>query len=153
MKDYFFDRQAVIDAIGKGAAKALSKAGAFVRRAARSSIRKRKKPSAPGQPPSSHTGLLKNFIFFAYDPKTRTVVVGPEKLNRGTGAPELLEFGGSTVTDRKTHIRVKGGKRPKYVTIPKGTRVTIRARPYMAPAAKAARKDLPAQFRDIIKVR
>ncbi len=149
----YFDRQAVIDAVGKARAKVLSKFGAFVRRKARSSIRpitryrsesampawlqksyrrtkaiaKRqgkpapKKPrrhSAPGEPPRSIVGLLRENIEFSYDASSRSVVVGPAKLPRGSLAPEVLEYGG-----RET-IRSKKGARS----------VTYAARPYMAPA-------------------
>ena len=42
-KQFFFDRQIVIDAVGRAGAKNLSKAGSFIRRSARSSLRRRKK--------------------------------------------------------------------------------------------------------------
>lgn len=110
-KRNFFDRQAVITAIGKANAAALSRHGAFVQRRSRSSLRRRKKPSAPGNPPSVHTSdpvaTLKN-IWFAYEPSTAAVVVGPLRLNvhntvwggetgrvRTSGAvPGILEHGG-----------------------------------------------------------
>lgn len=56
-KGNFFDRKAVLAAVDKATLRVLSKFGAFVRRRAKSSIRKRKKASPPGQPPSSHSGL------------------------------------------------------------------------------------------------
>ncbi|HOM77081.1 MAG TPA: hypothetical protein PLE88_11240, partial [Anaerohalosphaeraceae bacterium] len=55
----FFDSPKVIRAVDKSTRKVLSRFGAFVRRTAKQSIRKRKKSSTPGTPPSSHTGLLK----------------------------------------------------------------------------------------------
>lgn len=113
VKKQFFDRAAVRKAVGKANAKALGKAGAFVRTKARSSLRRRKKVSAPGSPPSVHSNdpvaNLKN-ILFAYNPANRSVVVGPVGLNvhhfvRGFGqgqqafisrgaVPGTLEFGG-----------------------------------------------------------
>jgi hypothetical protein len=39
-KRFFFDRQAVADIVGKAAAKALGRAGAYVQRSARSSMRR-----------------------------------------------------------------------------------------------------------------
>lgn len=122
-KGMFFDRAKVINAVDQATRKVLSKFGAFVRTAAKSSIRTRKKAvSAPGQPPFSKTGLLKKFLFFGFDPSTRSVVIGPAKLNSGTNAPEVLEYGGTTtITDR-----VKGKKIQR--------RVRIEARPYMGPA-------------------
>jgi hypothetical protein len=105
-KAWFFDRAKVLNAADKAKVKALSKMGAFVRRSARSSIRKRKAVSAPGSPPSSHTGLLRNNIFFGYEPaRGGNVVIGPTALNwihfdAAGGAvkgivPRTLEYGGS----------------------------------------------------------
>ncbi len=121
--DMFFDTDRVKRAADSAARKNLSKAGAFVRTAAKSSIRKRKAISAPGQPPSSHTGLLKKFIFFGYDAARKTVVVGPMRLNQKIGAaPEALEHGGpsTVVTGRRNRRRKR--------------RIRVKARPYMGPA-------------------
>jgi len=93
---FFFDSQAVITRVDKTTRRVLAKFGSYVRTTARRSIRKRKRPSKPGHPPSSHTGLLKNFIYFAYDLYSSSVVIGPEIL-RGPGkgeAPSILEYGG-----------------------------------------------------------
>jgi len=127
----FFDTGRVNRPAGKAARRNLSKAGAFVRTAARSSIRKRKAISAPGQPPSSHTGLLRKFIFFGYDAARKSVVVGPMRLNQKVGAaPEALEHGGrSTVVSgrrgKSRSARTRGGVRE---------RIRIAARPFMGPA-------------------
>ena len=127
--DMFFDTDRVKRAAGAAARRNLSKAGAFVRTAARSSIRKRKRISAPGQPPSSHTGLLKRFIFFGYDSARKTVVVGPMRLNQKVGAaPEALEHGG-----RSTVVSGRRGRHRKR-------RIRIQARPFMGPAM---RKEAP----------
>ncbi|HOQ61483.1 MAG TPA: hypothetical protein PKZ08_12740 [Vicinamibacterales bacterium] len=133
----FFDKKAVRDKVDAGTRRVLSKFGAFVRRTARGSIRKRKKPSPPGQPPSSHVGLLKKFIFFGYEPAKRSVVIGPVRLSqKGRGeAPHLLEYGGTGTVQRK-------GKR---------RRAKIRARPFMAPAAEKEHPKLPAMWRDSVR--
>jgi hypothetical protein len=138
----FFDKRAVIDAVDAGTRRVLSKFGAFVRRGARSSIRKRKSVSAPGSPPSSHVGLLKKFIFFAFDPRNRSVVIGPARLTQkgrgeGPGAPALLEYGGTTTLRRG----------------PNGKRVRARyvARPFMGPAFAKEEPKLPAMWRDSVK--
>lgn len=122
-KQFFFDRQIVIDAVGKAAAKNLSKAGSFIRTSARSSLRRRKASSPPGEPPSVHTkdrvATLKN-IWFVFDPANRSVVVGPLKLNgsRLEGSnrktvPSLHELGGAAVvTSRKRKRRAKYAPRP-----------------------------------------
>jgi len=136
-KQLFFDRQAVISKVDAATRRVLSKFGAFVRRSAKSSIRKRKKAAPPGQPPSSHTGLLKKFIFFGYDAARQSVVIGPTRLNqKGRGeAPPLLEYGGKTTLKR-------GGKK---------RRVTYQARPYMGPAFEKEKPQLPAMWRGSVR--
>jgi len=136
IKRMFFDRQAVISKVDAATRRVLSRFGAFVRRSAKSSIRKRKKPAPPGQPPSSHTGLLKKFIFFGYDADRRSVVIGPTRLNqKGRGeAPPLLEYGGKATLVRR-------GKKKH---------VTYQARPYMGPAFEKEKPQLPAMWRGSI---
>jgi hypothetical protein len=127
-KQFFFDRQIVISAVGVATAKNMSRAGAFIQRAARSSLRRRKNASAPGQPPSVHTNdrvaTLKN-IWFTFDPANTSVVVGPLKLGRSklSGSnqptvPALHEYGGVAVAGK--------GKRRR--------RARYAARPFMGPA-------------------
>lgn len=137
IKRMFFDRQAVVSKVDAATRRVLSKFGAFVRRSAKSSIRKRKKPAPPGQPPSSHTGLLKKFIFFGYDADRRSVVIGPTRLNqKGRGeAPPLLEYGGKATLVRR-------GKKK---------RVTYQARPYMGPAFEKEKPQLPAMWRGSVR--
>lgn len=133
----FFDRKAVLGKVDRATRRVLSRFGAFVRRTARSSIRKRKKTSAPGAPPSSHSGLLKKFIFFGYEPRKRSVVIGPVRLTqKGRGeAPPLLEYGGTTAVERR-------GKRKS---------ARIRARPFMGPAMAKEKPKLPAMWRDSVR--
>lgn len=144
-KDSFFDRQAVIDAVGRANAKNLSKAGAYVRRAARSSLRRRKKSSAPGNPPSIHTdhpfATLKN-IWFGFDRQRESVVVGPVRLNRSSldgsnrsTVPELQELGGSAFI-----IKRKKRKRIQYA-----------ARPFMGPALQKELPKLPGLWANSVK--
>lgn len=113
-KDRFFDTDYVKDRIGVMRAKALMRIGGFIRTTARRSMRPRKAPSIPGQPPHTHTSdnvaSLKN-ILFALEPSTNNVVVGPVLLNMVTQAsvaggkgftwqgtiPELHEHGGDAV--------------------------------------------------------
>ena len=94
--EMFFDREAVVEAVGRAGAKALSKAGAFIQRRAKSSIRKRKRASLAGEPPSSHVGTLRNRIYFSFDPSSRSVVIGPTPIGPVGIVPPTLEFGGST---------------------------------------------------------
>ncbi|MBN2563034.1 MAG: hypothetical protein JXQ75_19085 [Phycisphaerae bacterium] len=133
----FFDKKAVRDKVDAGTRRVLSKFGAFVRRTARSSIRKRKKSSSPGSPPSSHIGLLKKFIFFGYEPARRSVVIGPARLSQqGRGeAPHLLEYGGATKVEHRG----------------KSKRAKVRPRPFMGPAFEKEEPKLPAMWKGSIK--
>lgn len=104
VKNLFFDRKPIIEALGRARAQAMAKAGAFVRTRGRSKLRRRKAASKAGQPPSSHVGTLKDKTYFSYDPATRSEVIGPEKF--GKGAAETIEAGGNEVlTDSKGHTR------------------------------------------------
>ena len=137
LRKLFFDTKKVRRSVDRATRRVLSRFGAFVRRTARSSIRKRKKASAPGSPPSSHTGLLKRFIWFGYEPHRRSVVIGPARLTKaGRGeAPENLEYGGmATVTRQKRKRRAR-----------------IRPRPFMQPAFEKEQQQLPALWRDSVK--
>jgi hypothetical protein len=135
-KQMFFTSKAVLSATDRATRRVLSKFGAYVRRTAKSSIRKRKAISRPGKPPSSHTGLLKRFILFGYDPAKRSVVIGPLRLTRdGRGdAPQALEEGGTSRTVRR------GRKK----------RVKIKARPYMGPAMEKEKPKLPHMWRNSV---
>ena len=140
-KKLFFDEKKVLDATDRARQRVLSRFGAYVRTAARSSIRKRRRTSEPGQPPSSHTGLLKRFIFFGYDRNWRSVVIGPTRLNQATGdAPPALEYGGPSQV-------IGGGQRKRKVV----RRITIRARPFMQPAFDKEQKKLPALWANSIR--
>lgn len=129
----FFDKPGVINKIKAGARGALSKAGAYIRQRAKTSIRKRKRPASPGSPPSSHTGRLRDAILFGYDERTDSVVVGPTKYKNSnpTGA-ELLEYGGTGKTAK--------GKAAYY-----------HAFPFMHPAEAAERPHTLALFANCVK--
>ena len=142
-KALYFNTQKVRTMVDAATIRSLSRFGAYVRRSAKQSIRRRKKPSLPGKPPSSHTGLLKNFIWFGYDPKRRSVVIGPAKLRLPGETPHVLEHGGRNVTTVKYKRK---GKRKKSKRI-----VKIKARPFMQPALEKNRPELPKLFKDSIK--
>jgi hypothetical protein len=152
----FFDRLAVTKSVEEATRKALSKAGAFVRQSAKTSLRYRNKASKPGQPPSVHRGstikgrsvsLLKEMIFFAYDARTRSVVIGPALLNSaasftrrtGKSVPQILEEGGEIKIVEVFH---RGRWKPASVvgsakarSLPQRlTGAKIEARPFMVPA-------------------
>ena len=140
-KSLFFDSQRILRALDAAERKVLSRFGAFVRTRARSSIRKRKRSAPPGKPPSSHTGLLKKFIYFVFDPEEHSVIIGPARLNQAIGdAPAALEHGGrSRVTS--------GGRRNKHVA----RTVYVRPRPYMQPAFQKEMEKLPKLWKDSIR--
>lgn len=129
----FFDAKAVTDKVGPATRRVLSKAGAFVWRTARQSIRSRKRISDPGEPPSSHTGTLKRLIFFGYDQRTESVVVGPVQFRAadgGTQGASLLELGGTTRRNSKT--------------------VRYRRHAFMGPALEEESPRFPDLFRDSV---
>lgn len=166
VKDLFFDRAEVQRRIGQARAGALRRQGAFVRTRARSSMRRRKKTSAAGQPPSVHSrapDYLRQ-ILYAYDERSDSVVVGPVLLNGRSGmmggatVPSLHEHGG-TVQIReylafgrtwwRMDYRLKAAKRA-----PKRTRtVKYPPRPFMVPALEReiAEGNLPAAWKDAIR--
>lgn len=98
VRESFFDSEAVAKKVEAGKRRVFSRMGAFVRTRARSSIRRRRKSSPPGQPPSAHSGEIK-LIFFAWDDATQSVVAGPVPFRGKSGlaggvVPRVLEFGG-----------------------------------------------------------
>lgn len=137
----FFDRDRVIAQLNRNARKALSRLGAFVRTRARTSLRYRKGVSAPGSPPSAHRTVpgprskrpqavspLREFLFFSYDDASRSVVIGPTRLNGKAGtAPKALEYGGVSVVLSNGKSRAVG----------------VKARPYMRPALAAELPNIP----------
>lgn len=148
--DVALNPEKVLRAEHKASKQALRKAGAFVRtNARRTQLRRRKRTSAPGAPPSVHSrdkfATLKN-IRFAVDAKATEVVVGPVKIMRRRAGqmqslktvPATLEHGGSAVVTKK---RRGGGKRKRVIRIAK--------RPFMARAFKA---ELP-KFKELWKGR
>lgn len=156
LKDWFFDRPNLEFAIERAEIKSMSKVGAFVRRRARTSLRRSKKSSPAGQPPRVHTAdkiaTLKN-ILFGYDPRIRGVVVGPVRLNHvaklnrvilaGT-LPQLMEFGGQAGIrewyDPRGRRWIPGAWRSKRLGAQFRQRIRrarYAERPFMAPALEA----------------
>jgi len=170
-KGTFFNSDAVKAAVDAATRRVLSKLGAFVRTAAKSSIRKRKRPSKPGKPPSSHQGDLRTFIYFGYDTRKQSVVIGPVERNKvylnGAGqpldgtVPEILEYGGKiTVLERYSKLfnewlpvslRSLRRRDPGDTTPVRRRVATIAARPFMHPALKQEVPKLPAMWLDSVK--
>lgn len=145
----FFDRKEVIGAVDKATRRVLSRFGAYVRRTARQSIRRRKRVSKPGQPPTNQTGLLKRFIFFGYDRDKQTVVIGPEKLSGPISETALsaLEYGGRSRIYYFDHSQRDTRGRPKKTY----AMADIEARPFMGPAFEKELPGLPAMWRDSVR--
>lgn len=177
VKNAFFDRPAVQRAIGRARAKALARAGAFIRTRARSSLRRRKKPSAPGSPPSVHArsgdvASLKT-ILFAYDTTSDSVVVGPVGLNQvnetisgfRTTVPGLHERGETATILEKRWVPHQGeptpwrraDRRRRSRPSPWGKhefrKRTARypKRPFMKPALEAEQRKIANLFQNSIK--
>lgn len=132
--------QAVMD---KQTVKALNRIGGTIRLIARRSIRKRKKSSQPGSPPSSHTNnsvvSLKNILYHA-DLNNSTVIIGPVLLNARSDStvPQVLEFGGRQAISEK---QVRGKWMTGKARRGEPSRVrTVRydKRPFMRPALLTA---------------
>lgn len=168
-RDWFFDEPKVQAALGKARTKALKKAGAFVRRAARSSMRRRAKASAPGAPPSAHAGKglqsLKT-ILFALEPSRSTVVVGPvgfNQKNSGISVPRLHEYGGALQIQEFRYVagvsegpwrRINARTKPKPQP---GKKIELRTRtanypkrPFMQPALDREAPKFPDIFKNAL---
>lgn len=169
----FLDRKAVSDALGKVNAGILLRAGMLVRRSARQSMRRRKKPSAPGTPPSAHSGpnyprgpLLKTLMEASFDTATKSLVVGP-KGKQGLAAPSLQEFGGvirtrvlapkkngrmlSPAQKAAFQRKVKDGSIVRTKADRREVSVKLPARPYMAPALARDLPKFPSLYANTVK--
>ena len=121
----------LLERMSSSARKALTEQGRYLRTVAQRSISTKGGVSQPGHPPRSITGLLRNFLFWAYDPTAASVVVGPAAFRANATVPCILEEGG----DEMAHVKV-GTKWQNKV-------VHIAARPYMAPALVISQQRLP----------
>lgn len=145
-KGLFFDRAAVMTDADRRQKRVGAIWGAFVRRVARNSIRTRKAVSQPGETPSSHVGLLRQWILFAWDPSSASTIVGPAKLNKPGMAPAALEKGGAArILERVTIGR--GGMVQRHG--PRWRTVRIRPRPYMQPAGDKGVAKLPGFWAEV----
>lgn len=158
-KKTFFDRIKVEKAVERARLKNLSKCGAFVRTAARSSLRRRKKTSLPGMPPSVHSkdafATLKN-ILFGYDAATKGVIVGPVGINGNkSDVPRLMEKGGNARRRmRYTVERTKTGKQKKRLVLKRHLRAQLshyEARPFMWPALKREKAKFAKVWKNSVK--
>lgn len=98
VKGLFFDQPAVIRAMDRATVKVFNRFSATTRLIARRSIRaigKKGAASKPGQPPKSRTGLLREHIYYSYDPGAKSVVIGAALFARSSWAQSTLEHGGT----------------------------------------------------------
>jgi hypothetical protein len=117
----------------------LFKTGAYTRKSMQRSMRYRKGPSQPGQPPSAHRDgrgpLLRRLIGFEVDRQRDSVTIGPQRFGKlsqpsGKTVPDLVNDGG-TIT-----ATLEG----RTVT------AELEARPFTAPAFT----DGGARFQELI---
>lgn len=133
----FLDQPHVKKKVKKSQLRVMNRQGALVRRIAQRSMRPggvSDRSSEPGEPPRTHgKRLLRKFLFYAYDPRKESVVIGPVRLSRAKGkhVPSTLEFGGQTSSRGKTR---------KY-----------KPRPYMGPAFETAKPELPQMWRNSVR--
>lgn len=97
--------------------------------------------SKPGEPPRTHTKLLRDRIFFFADLDSKAVVIGPEKLSTGRATvynpepvPATLEYGGTIVVPKGR------GSRGSF-------QARIEPRPYVAPTFPLAQ----AKFKELLE--
>ena len=156
LKEGFFDRKAVMDALGPVKHKIFMAYGLGVKRQAQKSLVYADGPSAAGSPPHAHksrnrtrvskkTGksrtravsFLREFLYSAWDKETQSVVAGPSRFDTTVDPAALpaLEYGGSsTIVDR--------GKRRT---------AKIAARPFMGPASEAEKPAMLASWKDSVR--
>jgi hypothetical protein len=155
--DLFFDRPAVTRRLDVANRKALSQGGAFIRRAAISRLRRRKRYSLPGESPSVHSSdpvANLRFILFGFDGRD-SVIIGPVGLNQkqyingkisGGTVPNLMEFGGRAGIREKLVGKswMPRGRRAPRPGQPTRIRLaTYAPRPFMGPAMTAEQDKFP----------
>lgn len=121
-----FDDAGLHRAMKHAGRKALGRAGAYVRRTARNSVRRSKDASAAGTPPNTRRGLVRNAVLFGVENDGRSVVIGPAK-----------SFVGISMTAHEFGGRFRGRNYP--------------ARPLMGPALRQSAPKLPKLWEDSIK--
>ncbi|MFO0943033.1 MAG: hypothetical protein U0930_20030 [Pirellulales bacterium] len=156
IKDRFFDRDAVIRAIGRENVRRLSKMGAFICQRARTAILRRgpkrkvngrRASSKPGQPPyvwsRDSFATLRN-IQFGLSRDNNAVLIGPRavpslRLKRSSAktVPELLEKGGTSRVAVDPNTGEAIGYVPENDSKVVFRAATYEARPFMGPALQA----------------
>lgn len=145
LRDWFLDTARVAQLVDKANLRNMQKAGLYVRKVARNSMKKKRGAAPPGKPPHVHRGFLKDALITAYDPTTRTVVVGPIGFS-SSDSPLRLETGGRA-TIKVRHRRRKGEKRGRVTK----ARVTVHPHPYMGPALENSKPYIPELWRSSLR--
>lgn len=179
-KKLFWDSKTVIRAAGRAEANARRRYGGYLRRVAQTSMRYRKGPSPPGQPPSAHKdkalalkkkqgqskhngALLREFLFNVRDP-SGSQLIGPTGFPAKSGGqpvPSLHEHGGTRTayTGEKIAVRNPAGRDPKtgrfysrgvQLIDVSGKVMKYPKRPTMLPALKKTQAKFPQEFRNSI---
>lgn len=102
----------------KGSVQPMRRAAAYIRKTAASSIRRRKKASQPGTPPSTRSGRLKKSILYHLDTTRLVAVIGPRYSTIGR-VGSIHEFGGKE-RRRKPNFKLRiGGHGPVRFATPR----------------------------------
>ena len=133
----YFNAKKLNQAVEKAEMKALTRQAFVLRKTAMDSIQKSRSISNPGDPPKSHSGLLRRFMLYSVDYVKRVAVIGPKKINKPSIVPSALEHGGSTMV-------YAGKNKPRM-------KRQIRPRPFMGPALTKSAPQLSREWRDIVR--
>ena len=156
--EWFFDRKAVENRIGKKTATAMRRCAALTRSIARNSMKftsyKSRKYSPPGSPPFYHVRSAKGggaksasgyglrMIQYYFDTNHSTAIIGPlGRSGSGYSVPETLEKGGMM----RPQTRYRNNRRST------GVMYRVAKRPYMAPALDKTRTQYPKQWRNALR--
>ena len=136
--------------------------GRYVRQTAKRSMRKRKKSSEPGKPPSAHEGMIKKKMVYAVDMAAKNVVIGPMLYSRRMA--HVVEYGGDPivllrpwwpVSDPVERFRIERrirarGDNPHARRHRVRRRIKYEARPFMRPAFKKEIEANSKLWKDLI---
>lgn len=106
----YFEPNTIMSMLDRRERRSLSRSGAYVAQVARRSIYKKRGASAPGRPPYSHTGKLRQMIGSGVDSNKVCAVAGAlvrlDVKNQGR-TPNVLEHGGvTTVTSKPNRYKI-----------------------------------------------
>ncbi len=88
-----FEESKILLLVNRCNYRALTRAGAYIRKAARNRVKVNPNSSSPNSPPNSRRGLLKNSLLFGVEKQRKSVVIGPAAKFIGQSM-KAHEFGG-----------------------------------------------------------